>query len=118
MPEEAGWEEPFSLNGNLHRERGMDFKDLKDKKISLVKCHWKVKKAASTIPSGYAFCCFESARLTREIEQKVEIIWNSYIWVFKAFLHISKENNKLYLHNVCCCLLNPELAAQTRREEK
>lgn len=35
----------FGVSGNPHRKRRMDFKDLNRKKISLGKCHWKVKKA-------------------------------------------------------------------------
>lgn len=78
----------------------------------------KLRKHWALFPSGYAFCCFESARLTREIEQKVEIIGKSFSWVFKAFPRTLKKNNKLHLHNAYSSLLNPKLAVQSRREVK
>lgn len=98
----------------IHAEREEWTSKIK-KKISLGKCHWKVKKALSTISFRLCFLLFWVSKVNQRNRAES---WDCYSWVFKAFPHPLKKNNKLHLHNAYSSFLSPKLSVQRRREVK
>lgn len=70
---------------NPHRKRGMDFKDLNKKKISLVKCYWKVKKAVSTISFRLCFLLFWVSKVKQSNRAES---WDYWEWLQLGFQNL------------------------------
>lgn len=88
----------------------MDFKDLNKKKISLVKCYWKVKKAVSTISFRLCFLLFWVSKVNQRNRAES---WDYWEWLQLGFQNLptyfkgKQENNKLYtIHTPAFLTLN------------
>lgn len=81
----------FGLSGNPHRKRGMDFKDLNKKKISQGKCHWKVKKALSTISFRLCFLLFWVSEVNQRNRAESWDYWEQLQLSFQSLPTYFKE---------------------------
>lgn len=84
----------FGLSGNPHRKRGMDFKGLSKKKISLGKCHWKVKKALSTISSRLCFLLFWVSKVNQRNRAESWDYWEQLQLSFQSLPTYFKEKQQ------------------------